>query len=266
MALQKSQDSTIRKFTMIPPFYIRQADHFHPSSFVSPIRFPSTTQTLPSSLSNLAAITSPAQPSIQALSCALLHPNEPSCAKTYISFFLNAAPMFAKIFTLIFSVFSLPRYKSFLKDPVTEANKLAKRVLRMTLFITGALGTSWGSICLFQYLLPRTFMPTKRFFWGGFLGGLWGFVERKYGRDNFMYLARISIDSFWKVGVKRNYWRAGKNRDVWVFVVGLMLLNVVYEVNPAAVSSGVVRKTLGMLRGEGWVDRVKVVKKEDGES
>ena len=171
--------------------------------------------------------------------------------------------MFAKFFATVFGLFSLPRYNLFLKDPVKEIDQLAKRVLRMTMFVSGAIGTSWGSICLFQYLLPRTFIPTKRWFWGGFLGGLWAFLERKHGRGQFMYSTRISIDSLWKVGVKRGWWRSGKNGDVWVFVASLMLLNAVYEVNPNAVSSGVVRKSLGMLRGEGWVDRAKLLKKDE---
>ena len=72
-----------------------------------------------------------------------------------------------------------------------------------------------------------------------------------------MYLARSSIDSLWKVGVKKGWWKQSKNRDVLVFVSSLMLLNTVYELNPNAISSGVVRKSLGMLRGQGWVDRVK---------
>ena len=73
----------------------------------------------------------------------------------------------------------------------------------------------------------------------------------------------MSIDSLWKVGVKRGWWKSGKNGDVWVTVASLMLLNAVYEVNPNAVTSGVVRKSLGMLRGEGWVDRAKPVKNEE---
>ncbi|MCJ1477179.1 hypothetical protein MMC13_005850 [Lambiella insularis] len=233
--------------------------------FVSPILFPSATQTLPPSISQISPITSSAHPSIRALTCALLHPHEPSCMRTYATFFIGAVPMFARFFTLIFSIFSLPRYKLFLKDPVVEVNRLAKQVLRMTLFTSGAVGTSWGSICLFQYLLPRTFIPMHRWFWGGFLGGLWGFLERKNGRGQFLYSTRVSIDSLWKVGVKKGWWRSGKNGDVWVFVASLMLLNAVYEVNPNAVTSGVVRKSMGMLRGEGWVDRAKLVQKEEGE-
>ena len=206
---------------------------------------------------------SSAHPSITSLSCAFLHPNDPSCLRTYLTFFPAAIADFSKFFTLILGLFALPRYKSFLKDPSKELNNLAKRILRNTLFVAGAIGTSWGSICLWQYLLPRTFIPTRRWFWGGFLGGFWAFLERKAGRGTFMYSARSSIDSLWKVGVKKGWWKEGKNRDVLVFVSSLMLLNTIYEINPGAISSGVVRKTLAMLRGQGWIDTLK--KPGDGE-
>ena len=79
-----------------------------------------------------------------------------------------------------------------------------------------------------------------------------------------MYSARSSIDSLWKVGVKKGWWKEGKNRDVLVFVSSLMLLNTIYEINPGAISSGIVRKTLAMSRGQGWIDIVK--KPSDGEN
>jgi len=150
---------------------------------------------------------------------------------------------------------SLARYRTFLDAPLSAINNLAKSILRMSLFISGAIGTSWASTCLSQNLLPRTFMPTQRWFLGGFLGGLWAFLERKKGRANFLYTLRMSIDSLWKVGVKKAWWRGIKNGDVLLFVVSLATVNVLYEVSPRSVNSGVARKGLGVLRGEGWVDR-----------
>ena len=82
------------------------------------------------------------------------------------------------------------------------------------------------------------------------MAGLWGFLERKNGRSNFLYSARMSIDSFWKVGKKRGWWKGFKGGDVWVFVMGLAVLNVVYEVNREAVRGGGVRLGVGWLRGE----------------
>ncbi|KAH7088538.1 hypothetical protein FB567DRAFT_469310 [Paraphoma chrysanthemicola] len=222
--------------------------------FVSPILFPGK-QVLPKSLTSISAITSPAHPGMKSLSCALLHPHDPSCVRTYVQYWIQAFPKVARLFTVYYTAMSLLRYKTFLNSPVAALNKLAKNILRISLFITGAIGGSWGMICLFQSFLPRNFLPTQRWFLGGFVGGLWGYLDRKSGRANFLYSARMSIDSFWKVGVKRGWWRGVKNGDVLLFVLSLATINAVYEVSPRSVSSGVARKGLGMLRGEGWVDR-----------
>ncbi|KAI9715158.1 MAG: hypothetical protein M1812_006137 [Candelaria pacifica] len=236
--------------------------------FVSPILFPAA-KTLPASLSAIAPITDPAHPALKPLSCALLHPDDPSCLRTYITYYIRTFPSIAKLFTLLLTALSLPRYKTFMKNPLASTDKLVKSILRLSLFITGALGTSWGSICLFQQIFSRSFLPTQRWFLGGFLGGIWAFLERKNGRGNFLYGARASIDSLWKVGVKRGWWSGVRNGDVWLFVAGLMLVNVVFEVDAKAVSGGLLRKGLGSLRGEGFVDRAvtqeRKLDKETGE-
>ncbi|KAL8925419.1 MAG: hypothetical protein Q9208_003511 [Pyrenodesmia sp. 3 TL-2023] len=243
---------------------LAEMSRLHWPPFTSPILFPNIPSPLPSSLASIAPITDPAHPSIPHLSCALLHPRNPSCSSTFLTYIVTAFPPLAKFFAIIFALFSLPRYKAFLSSPAKELNSLAKRILRMTLFITMAIGTSWGSICLFANLLPRNFLPTQRWFLGGFLGGLWGFVERKGGRANFLYSVRLSIDSAWKVGKKRGWWKGVRGGDLGVFVAGLMVINAVYERDAAAVQGSLVRKGLGFLRGEGLVDRVdKEVSKGD---
>lgn len=64
-----------------------------------------------------------------------------------------------------------------------------------------------------------------------------------------MYSVRLSIDSLWKVGVKRGFWKGFDGGDVAVFVAGLAVLNVVYE-KRRAVIGGVAGKGVGWLRGE----------------
>ncbi|KAL7779953.1 hypothetical protein CFE70_009971 [Pyrenophora teres f. teres 0-1] len=180
--------------------------------FVSPILFPAA-ETPPKSLSAIAPITSPAHPAIKSLSCALLHPQDPSCLRTYIQYWIQAFPRIARFFTVILSVTSIAKYKNFLNAPLTSMRNLAKSILRMSIFLSGAIGTSWGSVCLMQNFLPRSLLATQRWFLGGFLGGLWGFLARNSGRGNFMYMARLSVDSAWKVGVKRRWWKGIKNGD-----------------------------------------------------
>ena len=64
-----------------------------------------------------------------------------------------------------------------------------------------------------------------------------------------MASVRASMDSFWKVGVKRGWWRGVKGGDVLLFVVGLAVINGVYERDDEAVD-GMVRKGVRFLRGE----------------
>lgn len=90
-------------------------------------------------------------------------------------------------------------------------------------------------------------------------------MARNGERGNFLYSLRLSIDSLWKVGRKRGWWRGVKNGDVLVFVASLALLNVVYEGRPRAVKGGAVRKGMGVMRGEGWVDKVANKKVEEEE-
>ncbi|EMD89067.1 hypothetical protein COCC4DRAFT_72299 [Bipolaris maydis ATCC 48331] len=230
--------------------------------FISPILFPDT-ETLPKRLGSISPITSSAHPAIKSLSCALLHPQDPSCLRTYIQYWIQAFPKIARLFTIFFATLSIRKYKAFLSSPLASLNTLAKSILRMSIFLSGAIGTSWGSICLFTNFLPRSFLATQRWFLSGVLGGMWGFLGRRNGRMNFLYTARMSLDSLWKVGVKHGWWTGVKNGDVLLFVASLALVNTLYEVSPRSVNSGVARKGLGVLRGEGWVDRAVVGRDEN---
>lgn len=230
-------------------------------AFTSPILFPNA-RALPATLATIAPISDPAHPAIKRLSCAVLHPHDPSCLRTYISYYIRAFPAMAKFWTLIYAVFALPRYRSLIDAPLPFLNAFAARVLRTTLYLTSAIGTAWSSICLLQQILPGNVLPTSRWFLSGFLAGMWGFVERGSGRSGFLYSARMSIDSLWKVGQKRGWWKGVKNGDVLLFTVCIALTNVIYERDPKAVPSGVIRKALGVLRGDGWVDRAVALEDE----
>jgi hypothetical protein len=217
--------------------------------FISPILFPNS-QTLPAALTSISPITSAAHPLIGSLSCALLHPADPSCLRTYVTYWVRAFPRLARFFTIVFTVISIPRYKSFYNNPLTSLDKLGRNVLKMSAFFAGAVGTSWGSICLFQQLLPRNALPTQRFFLGGFLGGLWAFLVKDSRRGDFLYCFRLSVESAWKVGVKRGLWKGFKGGDVWLFVVSLAIVNMVYTKDTEAVKAGIFRKAVAGLRGE----------------
>jgi hypothetical protein len=223
--------------------------------FVSPVLRPGTPSSthLPPGIDRaISPITSRASPAITNLSCALLHPADPSCLLAYLRQNLLAFPEVCKFITLYYGAFSLLRYKKFLSDPIESFNRLAAQILRTTAAISGSIGASWGSICLFGIIFPRAFLPKFRFFLGGLLAGAFQFLDRgAAGRNNSFYVARMSADSLWKVGVKRGWWRGVKGGDVYVFAASLAMLNAVYEWRKEeSVDSGAARGLLKLLRGE----------------
>jgi hypothetical protein len=146
---------------------------------------------------------------------------------------------------------ALPHYKRFLNSPISSLNRLSKTILKTTAAISGAIGASWGSICLFAAIFPRNFLPKSRFFLGGFLGGCFQFLDRTAaGRVNSLYAARVSVDSLWKVGVKHGWWRGVKGGDLMVFVAALALLNAVYELREKAVEDQGMKMMVKLLRGD----------------
>ncbi|TGJ80077.1 hypothetical protein E0Z10_g8686 [Xylaria hypoxylon] len=221
--------------------------------FISPALFPDQ-PTLPTTLTTLAPLTSQAYPIIASLSCASLHPRDPSCLRTYLTFWVRSFPHLGRFFLIFYSMLMLPRYKLLYNDPLNLLNRLLSRALRLTTFATGAMSTAWASICFFQTWLPRTFLPTQRFFLGGFLAGLWAFVERREGRSIFLYTARTSVDSLWKVGVKRRWWRAMRGGDVWLFALALAITGAVYERDARAIREANVRKGISWMSGTGFRD------------
>jgi len=224
-------------------------------ALIPPILFPKYIQT-PSStrLSRTAPLTNEAHPAIKRLSCAILHPHDPSCVRTFLNYYLKAFPAMSRLFTLVYGVIALTRYEDFLEFPLKSVNALAAKILRTSFFLTSAIGTIWSSSCLLQRLLSAKFMPTSRWLLSGFLAGAWAFVDRGAGRSNFMYSARLSLDSLWKVGKKRRWWKGVRGGDVWLFVASLCMINVLFERRPMAVQGAAVRKALGVFRAQGWVD------------
>ncbi|KAG0138702.1 hypothetical protein HOY82DRAFT_544594 [Tuber indicum] len=228
--------------------------------FNSAILYPDANP-LPKFLQKISPIVSPAHPTITSLQCALLHPQEPSCLKTYLAFWASEFTSIAKFMSVVYAISWLPRYKAFLRNPAGALGKLSRSTLLTTTFITGSIGTSWGMTCLFQKLLPRHLLPKGRFWLGGFVGGLWALVDSGGGRGNFLYTFRVGLVSAWKVLAKKGYVRGVKNGDVYLFILALAVINSLFDTGEHAVSGSFSRRVLGSMRGRGLKDPVKEAEK-----
>ncbi|KAL0638641.1 hypothetical protein Q9L58_002367 [Maublancomyces gigas] len=227
--------------------------------FNSPILYPDSL--LPASLSSISLVISPAHPTITSLQCALLHPHEPSCLKTYLHFWASEFTRVTKFMSVCYGIALVPRYREFLKNPVGALVKLSRSTLLTSTSITGSIGTAWAMCCLFQKVLPGKVLPKGRFWLSGMLGGLWAFVDSSGGRGNFLYSFRLGLVSAWKVLVKKGVVKGVKNGDVYLFILSLALINSLFDIDAHSVSGNVARRVLSSVRGFGMKDPVTELQK-----
>lgn len=156
---------------------------------------------------------------------------------------------------------SVPKFKNILEKPVGSINSLSKKVIVLTAVLSTAIGSAWGSVCLLSSALPRSTLPTKRFFLNGALGGL-PFLFLSNNRSLFLYFFRAAVDSAWKTGVKRGLWKGGRVGELSLFVVSWAAIGFILEARPEAIEGGGLRKGLVWLRGDGFVDPIEVQKRK----
>ena len=60
--------------------------------FVSPVLFPDAQDAFPARLAPIAPVVAAAHPAITAMTCALTHPSDPSCLRTFVHYWLDAFP------------------------------------------------------------------------------------------------------------------------------------------------------------------------------
>lgn len=225
-------------------------------AFVSPILHPASPNVLPTGLQFISPITGPAHPSIPNLSCALLHPSSPSCGTAFTHHLLTSVSALGRFFTLVAFARSALDVKGWLTQPITTINELSRHIIASTAVVAAAIGSAWGSLCLWNAVLPRSVFPTQRFYLSGALAGIpFAFLGKgKNSRNVCLYFFRTAVDSVWKAGVKRGLWKGWRGGELWLFVVAWATLGCVLEARPGALQGPGFRKLLAWTRGEGWTD------------
>lgn len=221
-------------------------------AYVSPVLRPKDVSTLPAGINPIISpITSRAHPALQHMSCALLHPTETSCFTPFLRQILLSFGSIGRFMTLYYGAFSLLRVRTLIKDPLSFMSHLARQVARVTTVICGSIAGSWGAICFFNNYLPKSFIPRFRFFLGGALSSCIAIIDQSAtGHENAMYTTRLSLDSFWKVGKKKGWWRGVKGGDVGLFVVALATLSILFDSQRAVFAKDRSMTLIRLLRGD----------------
>lgn len=221
-------------------------------AYVSPVLRPKDVNTLPIGINPIISpITSRAHPALQHLSCALLHPTETSCFTPFLRQILLSVGSIGRFMTLYYGAFSLLRFRRLIKDPLGFTSRLVQQIARVTTVVCGSVAGTWGSICFFNNYLPKSFIPQFRFFLGGAFSSCIAIIDRSStGHENAMYTTRLSLDSLWKVGRKRGWWRGVKGGDVGLFVFALAVFSVLYDSQRSVFAKDSNMAVIRLLRGD----------------
>lgn len=241
------------------------ADRETISAFVSPILHPNIQNPLPLSLEGISLITSPAHPAVSSLSCALLHPKTPSCLTAFLQQNLLSIPLLVRSISKIAIALALVKIKNLLLHPIATTNSISRKVLSVTAVVSTAISSAWGSLCLFNNILPRSVLSTHRFYLSGALAGVpFMFFKAAGYRGFFLYFFRLAADSAWKSGVKRGLWRGWRGGELWLLAVSWAVVGMILERHPAAVTGPGIRKALAWVRGDGFTDPAESKTKKKG--
>lgn len=215
-------------------------------SALTPSKYPTTRYALINPVLDYA----PVHPAHSRLLCAVLHPTEPSCSRNFASFFAREWQASAKFVAIFTALTQLLSYRKVIKDPETALFKFALAVVQGATVISGSIGTAWGLTCFFQHYLPRTFLPTKRYFLNGFLSSVFILAVPKARRAQLgSYVTRQSLDASWGVGKRRGWWKGVPQGDTLLLAAGLATLTGLYETRPKAVESSI-RRSIWLLLGD----------------
>lgn len=228
---------------------------------MSPILHPNDPNTLPAAVKAISPITGPAHPSISNLSCALLHPSLPNCSTAFVHQILLSVPRLARLISAVILFNAIIGFKAVRAQPLTALTGMSKKVVLMTGILSTGIATIWGSTCALNNTLPKSTLPTKRFFLSGAMSSL-PFLLLSGNRPMATSALRAAIESAWKTGVKRKLWKGRRRYEVTAFVLAWALMGSILEVTPEAVQGGGVRKGLSWMRGDGFVDPVEVEKRK----
>ncbi|KAJ8101117.1 hypothetical protein POJ06DRAFT_267283 [Lipomyces tetrasporus] len=216
--------------------------------FNSPILYPDS-YTLPSNFRLIDPIVSQAHPGIEHLSCALMHPYDESCLRSFAKSSVAQFGQFTKYVGGIYALTSLVSYKKFKLNAKEELTTVLKSFLRTNLFLTMTTATAWAGLCASQYIMPNKLMPQYRVKVIGFLAGLWAFIDQNNGKAKYIPVARMAFESYWKTLVKHKKIRTIPHGDAIVFAVSLALIMTVYDKAPQAIESDGIKKIIAALSG-----------------
>ncbi|KAF9283299.1 hypothetical protein BGZ88_010543 [Linnemannia elongata] len=173
--------------------------------------------------------------------CQMFHPGVASCGTAAKQLLGKNAVFSFKMYAVLAALTFIARGGNvFQKGVMNYVSKTTIATLRSTIATWGIVVTAFPLFCSMDKTLPTWFLPTKRHYLNGFLGGLWVLLETPARQSALtLYFTRFMIEALWRRAVKAGWVKKVKGGETILFGFAMAVVMGVFETSP-----GMARKTI----------------------
>ncbi|KAG0059961.1 hypothetical protein BGZ90_004264 [Linnemannia elongata] len=173
--------------------------------------------------------------------CQMFHPGVASCGTATKQLLGKNAVFSFKMYAVLAALTFFTRGGNvFQKGVMNYVSKTTIATLRSTIATWGIVVTAFPLFCSMDKTLPTWFLPTKRHYLNGFLGGLWVLLETPARQSALtLYFTRFMIEALWRRAVKAGWVKKVKGGETILFGFAMAVVMGVFETSP-----GMARKTI----------------------
>lgn len=173
--------------------------------------------------------------------CQMFHPGVASCGTATKQLLGRNAVFSFKMYAVLAALTFIARGGNvFQKGVMNYVSKTTIATIRSTIATWGIVVTAFPLFCSMDQTFPTWFLPTKRHYLNGFLGGLWVLLETPARQSALtLYFTRFMIEALWRRAVKAGLVRKIKGGETVLFGFAMAIVMGVFETAP-----GMGRKTI----------------------
>ncbi|KAG0374580.1 hypothetical protein BGX24_010230 [Mortierella sp. AD032] len=165
--------------------------------------------------------------------CAIYHPSEASCSSALKQLLGRNAVFSFKMYAVLAALTFIARGGNvFQKGVMNYISKTTIATLRSTIATWGLVITAFPLYCAMDRTLPDWFLPTKRHYLNGFMGGFWVLLETPARQSALtLYFTRFMMEALWRRGVKAGVvgqWKKGRG-EMALFGCAMAVIMGVFE-------------------------------------
>ncbi|KAG0354558.1 hypothetical protein BG005_006390 [Podila minutissima] len=166
--------------------------------------------------------------------CRLFHPHSASCSGSMATLAKSNMKWALKLYsTLAVLTFLVKGGNVFKHGVMNYFTRTGLATVRSAVCTWGMVVTAVPLICVLDRSLPTKFLPTKRTYLNGFLGGLWILVESQQRQSALtLYYTRFMLEGMWRRLVKAGYAKNIRHGETLLFGMSMGVIMAIFETLP----------------------------------